>query len=553
MTGVPRPPDPALTACVVVPAHDEEQRIGACVTALGAQRGVAPEAYEVILVLDACTDATADRAAAAATAFPGLRLHLLPAGAHGAGPARRLGMLEAARRLEHVGREDGLIASTDADSVVDPDWLRRQLDLVADGAHAIGGLIEVDEEGLAPGALRRRDTRLRDRRAAAGGADAAHPFFSGASLGLTVAAHRRVGGVPERVALEDQALEGALVAAGIPIVRSRAVRVRTSGRTEGRVRHGLSADLRVDAWSDRRCYEGSRFDPSDLARRRRESVTVVLPCRETAGTIGGIIDAIEPLVRVGLVDEVLVIDADSADGTADVARAHGARVVQESEVMPHLGPCGGKGDAMWRALAVARGDLIAYVDADTTDFTPTFVTGILGPLIDEPDVVLVKGTFSRPMRAGDTLLPDEGGRVTELVARPVLSLVAPELGCFAQPLAGETAGRRSVLETLPFPVGYGVETSMLIDVWRAHGLDAMAQVDLGTRQNRHQPLRALGAMALEVMCAGLSRGLPEDAFAALAAGRMLVPGADGTVRPRDVSLLERPPMAEARGSLSVVR
>ncbi len=147
-------------------------------------------------------------------------------------------------------------------------------------------------------------------------------------------------------------------------------------------------------------------------------------------------------------------------------------------------------------------------------------------------------------------MDDEGGRVTELVARPVLALVAPELGCFAQPLAGETAARREVLEAIPFPVGYGVETAMLIDVWRAHGLDAMAQVDLGTRQNRHQTLRALGGMALEVMSAGLARGLPAPAFAALAAGRMLVPAPDGGVTARDVSLDERPPMAQLREAVA---
>lgn len=541
---VSRPPGPGLLACVVVPAHDEEARIGACIAALGAQRGVARDAYEVILVLDACTDATADRAAQAAADSPGLRLGMVAVEAHGSGPARRIGMELAARRLARAGRDRGLIASTDADTVADPDWLRHQLDLVSAGAEAVGGLIEVDAEGVPPGALARRDARLAGRAEATGDPRAPHPFFSGASLGLTVAAHRRVGGVPERVALEDQALEGALADAGIPIVRSRAVRVRTSGRTRGRVRHGLSADLRVDAWSERRTFAASGFEAADLAARKREKVSVVLPCRETAGTIGAILDAIAPLERLGLVDEVLVVDAASADGTAAIAAARGARVVQESDVLPGLGRCRGKGDAMWRALTVARGDLIAYVDADTTDFDARFVTGILGPLIADPAIALVKGSFRRPLRAGEAVLPDEGGRVTELVARPVLSLVAPELGCFAQPLAGETAARRDVLEAIPFPVGYGVETAMLIDVWRAHGLDAMAQVDLGTRQNRHQPLRDLGGMALEVMCAALARGLPPEAFAALAPGRMLVPGASGEVRPRDVPLTERPPMAE---------
>lgn len=537
------PPEPGLVACVVVPAHDEQERIGACVAALAAQRGVARAAYEVILVLDRCTDATGERARAVAARTPSLRLRVMSVDAGGSGPARRAGMELAAARLAALGRDDGLIASSDADTVVADDWLARQLALVRGGAQAIGGLIEIDPEGLAPGVLARRDGRLGTRAAAIDDGAAAHPFFSGASLALTVAAHRTVGGVPRRHDLEDQALAGALEDAGVPIVRTRAVRVRTSGRTGGRARHGLSADLRADDWCSRRSRRAGDYDARRLARHKTASVSVVLPSRETAGTIGGIVAAIDPLRRMGLVDEVLVIDAASRDGTAAVAAAHGARVVQESEVLPHLGPCRGKGDAMWRALAATTGDIVAYLDADTEDFAAAFVTGLVGPLLEDPEIVFVKGAFRRPLRAGREVLPDEGGRVTELVARPALALVAPELGVFAQPLAGETAARREVLEALSVPVGYGVETAMLIDVWRRHGLDAMAQVDLGTRQNRHQPLRALGGMALEVMTTALARGLPPDAAAGLATGRMLVPDGEGGVVPRDVPLDERPPMA----------
>ena len=219
---------------------------------------------------------------------------------------------------------------------------------------------------------------------------------------------------------------------------------------------------------------------------------MILPAREVAGTIGPIIDAIAPLERLGLVDELLVVDAASRDGTADVARAHGARVVQESAVLPDAGPCRGKGDAMWRGLAATEGDVVAYVDADTADFDASFVTGLLGPLVTDPAVALVKGAFRRPLRAGQAVLPDEGGRVTELVARPLLAILAPELGGLLQPLAGEQAARRDLLEAIPFPVGYGIETSMLLDALALRGLDAIAQVDLGTRQNRHQPLRELG-------------------------------------------------------------
>jgi len=534
------PPEPGLRACVVVPARDEEDRVAGCIEALASQQGVASAHYEVILVLDRCTDATADRALAAARRHPGLRLRMLAAGTPGAGAARRRGMDEAAARLEAVGGDAGLIASTDADSRPRRDWLRRQLDLIAAGARAVGGLIEVVAEDEL---LRRRALRLEARAEAAGAAADGHPFFSGASMALTVGAYRAAGGLRPLAALEDRALERSLEERGIPIVRSRDVRVATSGRTDGRARHGLAADLRLDDWAARRAYRAADWDPADLAARKQGTVSVILPAREVAETIGPIIDAIAPLERLGLVDELLVVDAASRDGTAEVARAHGARVVQESEVLPAVGPCRGKGDAMWRGLAATEGDVVAFVDADTADFDASFVTGLLGPLIDDPAVALVKGAFRRPLRAGDAVLPDEGGRVTELVARPLLAILAPELGGLSQPLAGEQAARRDLLEAIPFPVGYGVETSMLLDTLALRGLDAIAQVDLGTRQNRHQPLRELGVMAMAVMGAGLRRGLPEEVWAGFAAGRMRSPVPGGWVV-RDVPLDERPPLAE---------
>lgn len=546
MSALP-PPHPALRACVVVPARDEAGRIAACIDALAGQEGVPADAVEVLLVLDSCEDDTAARALAAAARHPLLRLHLLESGTPGAGATRRRGMDAAAERLEALGREDGLIASTDADTRAHPGWLRRQLDLIAAGAQAVGGLIVVDADGVPASVLRRRETRLGTRlEAVHPGETAEHPFFSGASLGITVAAYRHAGGLRPIAALEDQALERTLTERGVPITRSRAVRVTTSGRIDGRARHGLSADLRIDAWTDRRNFVASRFDARALAEAKAQTVSVVLPCRQVAATVGTIVDALDPLRALGLIDEVLVIDAASPDGTAEVAARHGARVVQESEVMPEFGPCRGKGDAMWRALSVAEGEIVAYIDADTIDFDPMFAVGLLGPLLTCPDIALVKGTFRRPLRAGDALLPDEGGRVTELMARPLLSVVAPELGGFAQPLAGETAGRRDLLESLPFPVGYGIETAMLIDALRARGLEALAQVDLGTRLNRHQPLRELAAMSLAVLGAGLRRGLPEAEFDALAPGRMRVPTAGGGVEVRDVALDERPPLAGVR-------
>jgi glycosyltransferase involved in cell wall biosynthesis len=501
-----------------------------------------------VLVLDACSDATVARAREALAGRPGPELVVLEGPGRGAGAARRLGMDDACRRLERAGRgDDGLIASTDADSVVGPDWLRVQLDLLDAGAAAIGGLVEVAGDERTAEALARREGRLAGRMArarAAGSAGAEHPFFGGASMAISASAYRRVGGLPEVAALEDQALERSLEARGIPIVRSRAVRVRTSARTDGRARHGLAADLRLDAWAARRSLRAGDYDARALARGRRQSVSLVLPAREVASTVGSIVDALLPLRDdVGLVDDLVVVDAASADGTARVAADHGARVVQESEILPGFGPARGKGDAMWRALAVTEGDIVAYLDADTERFDPRFAVGLIGPLLSDPGIHLVKGAFRRPLRAGGALLPDEGGRVTELVARPLLALLAPELGGFAQPLAGETAARRDLLESIPFPVGYGVETAMLLDALAARGLDALAQVDLGERLNRHQPLRELGGMALAVMAAGLRRGLPEAWLDGLAPGRMTQALPDGSTRTRDVPVEERPPLA----------
>ena len=325
--------------------------------------------------------------------------------------------------------------------------------------------------------------------------------------------------------------------------------MRTSARTEGRAPRGLAADLRVDDWRARRGRRAEDFALDDLLAAKRESVSVVLPAREVSDTLGPILDALEPLERAGLIDELLVVDAGSRDGTAEVAAARGVRLEWESDLMPHLGPGLGKGDAMWRALSATRGEIVCYLDADTADFGAHFLVGMLGPLLTDPSVQLVKGAFRRPLRLDGVVLPDGGGRVTELMARPLLSLVAPDLGGFDQPLAGETAARRGLLESLPFPVGYGVETALLIDALRECGLDALAQVDLGTRLNRHQSLRELSAMALAVLCAGLSRGLPPDALAALAPGRMLLAAAPGgEPETRDVPIVERPPMRAARAA-----
>ncbi|HEX6652968.1 MAG TPA: glucosyl-3-phosphoglycerate synthase [Thermoleophilaceae bacterium] len=289
-----------------------------------------------------------------------------------------------------------------------------------------------------------------------------------------------------------------------------------------------------------RRFHHSDFDLPRLLERKAEPVTVVLPAREVADTIGEIVERLRGLDP--LVDQVLVVDAASQDGSAEVAARAGADVYQESELMPEFGQVLGKGDAMWRALSVARGELVVYLDSDTRDFSPHFALGMLGPLVCEPDIRFVKGFFRRPYRRADGAeLPAEGGRVTELTARPLLSAFFPELAGFVQPLAGEVAARRTLFERIPFASGYAVETAMLL-----HALDilggtgGMAQVDLDVRLNRHQSLRDLTPMAYAVLRV-IQERLRAD-------GRLVddqplpLQTADGGLV--QVEIVERPPFAE---------
>ena len=203
--------------------------------------------------------------------------------------------------------------------------------------------------------------------------------------------------------------------------------------------------------------------------------------------------------QVPLVDELVVIDSDSDDDTAEVAAGAGAVVYRARDVAPALGSFHGKGEALWKSLLVTKGDLLVFIDADLTLWGPHFVTGLLGPLLGDEQVRLVKGFYTRVRTESDGSTSTEGGRVTELVARPVISLWWPELAGVVQPLAGEWAARRSLMESLSIPVGYGVELATLMDTVARHGLDAVAQVDLGTRAHRHQANHDLALMAAELL------------------------------------------------------
>jgi glucosyl-3-phosphoglycerate synthase len=311
-------------------------------------------------------------------------------------------------------------------------------------------------------------------------------------------------------------------------------------------RHGrgfleLERELSLRTWLGRRSYDGASFTIEDLMAAKRETISIVLPARNVAATIGSVVGTLTPLQRAGLVDEIVVVDAASTDGTAEIAARRGVTVLQESDLMPDYGPARGKGDAMWRGVSATSGEIVLFIDTDTEDFGEVFALGMLGPLLTEAGVQFVKGSFTRPFRVGDVRVPHGGGRVTELVARPLINLYVPELAAFTQPLAGETAARRSLLESLSFPVGYGVEIAMMIDTLRLVGIDAMAQADLGTRQNRHQSLRALSAMAQAVLVAATARVHGHDATWAHAPGPLALPK-DGSVEVRHVPLEERPPL-----------
>jgi glucosyl-3-phosphoglycerate synthase len=244
----------------------------------------------------------------------------------------------------------------------------------------------------------------------------------------------------------------------------------------------------------------------------RPTTTLILPTRNVATTIGSIMKTVTRLnKRSGLVDQVIVVDADSTDGTQQIARAWGAETYSENDLLPDFGPVQGKGDAMWRALSVAHGDLVMYADTDTPDFGEHFIYGTLGPLLMVPGVQFSKAAYRRPFVLGDQFISDGGGRVTELTAKPLLNFFYPELTGFVQPLAGEFAAYREVLCDVPFFTGYGVEIGLLIDVFEGVGLPAMAQVDIGARQNRHQPLADLTRMSSAVLRALARRAhLPEQ-------------------------------------------
>jgi glucosyl-3-phosphoglycerate synthase len=284
-----------------------------------------------------------------------------------------------------------------------------------------------------------------------------------------------------------------------------------------------------------RTFRAGEFDPERLVDDKAgRSVSLCLPARDEQDTVGRIVGTVrtELVERWPLIDELLVIDDHSSDRTAAVAESAGATVLRADEILPQYGSGHGKGEALWKSLYASRGDIVAWCDADVRNFDPTFVVGLVGPLLTRHDIGFVKGFYERPESDGLG-----GGRVTELVARPVVSLLCPQLSPIIQPLAGEYAGRRELLEQLPFVEGYGVDLGLLIDIERRFGLAAMAQVDLGERVHRNRPLDELSPQAMAVLQVALHRAAPE----LVGVTEVLVrPGHD----PLPIDVTERPPLVE---------
>ncbi len=289
-----------------------------------------------------------------------------------------------------------------------------------------------------------------------------------------------------------------------------------------------------------RTFHHADFTAAALAEekaRRGHIVSVCLPARDEAATVGRIVDEVQRHLvdGCGLVDEVLVLDDHSTDGTARAAHDAGARVVAVDDVLPELGRGEGQGEALYKSVAAARGDLIAWCDADILDFRSHFVVGLVGPLLLRPDIDFVKGFYDRPV-AGSA---HGGGRVTELMARPAIAALYPHLASIVQPLAGEYAGRRALLERLPFVQGYGVDLGLLVDIADLEGTEAIAQVDLGLRRHRNRPLDELGPQALAVLQTALGRA----GRGAAQAATLVRPDLD----PVEVGVGERPPLVEVSG------
>jgi glucosyl-3-phosphoglycerate synthase len=317
----------------------------------------------------------------------------------------------------------------------------------------------------------------------------------------------------------------------------------------------MELDLRE--WFGKRTFHYSQFEPISALRQAKErlgtSVSVCIPARNEAATIGRVVRVLRRALvdRSRLVDEIVVMDGDSSDDTTAIARAEGAVVYSEDDILPEAGPGRGKGEGMWKSLYVCQGDIICWVDADIQNIHPRFVYGLIGPLLADETIQYVKAFYERPLRDRGTTHPTGGGRVTELAARPVLNLFWPELAGIVQPLSGEYAGRRELLEQVRFSSGYGVELGLLIDIARHCGVDGIAQVDLEVRVHRNQDMQALSRMSFGILQTALTRLEEEGRMSTDSYSTTLYQFTNGQreydMQPHQIVTMDRPPIASVDG------
>ncbi|OCB38895.1 glucosyl-3-phosphoglycerate synthase [Mycobacterium malmoense] len=318
----------------------------------------------------------------------------------------------------------------------------------------------------------------------------------------------------------------------------------------------FAGDVAGDAWLANRSWNRPSWTVAELeAAKAGRTISVVLPALNEEETIESVVGSISPLVRDsgGLVDELIVLDSGSTDDTEIRAVAAGARVVSREQALPEVPIRPGKGEALWRSLAATSGDIVVFVDSDLINPHPMFVPWLVGPLLTGDGIHLVKSFYRRPLQVGDSggaAGATGGGRVTELVARPLLAALRPELGGILQPLGGEYAATRELLTSVPFAPGYGVEIGLLLDTFDRLGADAIAQVNLGVRAHRNRPLAELGAMSRQVIATLLSRcGVPDSGVGLT---QFFADGAEDsgiagyTQHTSPVSLADRPPMKVVR-------
>jgi glucosyl-3-phosphoglycerate synthase len=259
----------------------------------------------------------------------------------------------------------------------------------------------------------------------------------------------------------------------------------------------------LNQWYLKNTYHYRQFDIAELISQKKKkgiSISLCFPTLNEAATIGNILEIVKKEVsQPGLVDEIVIIDSSSTDNTQEIVKAKGFPFYQHSDILKEHGSHTGKGEALWKSMFVLNGDIIVWCDSDIKNFGSRFVYGILGPLIMRDDISYVKAFYKRPININGSVKKSGGGRVTEILIRPTLNLFYPELTWLLQPLSGEYAGRRDVLEDIPFSTGYGVEIGMLIEIYKKFGLDSIAQVNLKTRIHRNQPLSALSKMSFGIM------------------------------------------------------